>query len=291
MIGGSIVVRNALDDDDAAASNSPPTEDLTIVCVEELEAVCADLDANVTVEPAGTTAARLASGEGEPFDAWVTFAPFATSSDATSDVVGSTRLGFAMRSDRAAVLSEYCGGGVTWRCVGEVADQPWAGIGGDDSWGTIKPAHPEPVGSGLGRLVLGSAVASFLGTEDYSRIDWEASDDFPGWFDRLERAVPSDAFEPGVDPYEKWLSRRLIGYDVVATTEAEAAGRDNVTVIYPAPVAAAQVAVLPGAGGGEPSDDLVDDVRDALSAHGYDTESTGTDGLPSAGVLEALTEY
>ena len=66
---------------------------------------------------------------------------------------------------------------------------PWTDIGGEETWGVVRPAHAEPLTSGTGLLVLGAAVASFVATPEIdadavSRIDWETNDAFPGWFQK-----------------------------------------------------------------------------------------------------------
>ena len=77
----------------------------------------------------------------------------------------------------------------------------------------------------------------------------------------------------------------------------QAAVRDSSTVLYPRPVATADVVLTPVAGGRNPSG-LEDDLRDALADHGYRVDGStapagapalgDTDGLPSAGALYAI---
>ena len=106
---------------------------------------------------------------------------------------------------------------------------------------------------------------------------------------------------PGREPFDTWLQTRGTAYDLVMTTEADAdslladatgAVRDSSTVLYPQPVATADVVLTPVAGGRDPSD-LEPDLRDALADRGYRVEGADvpagapalgpTDGLPSAG--------
>ncbi len=307
MVGASVAIRQLVieGDDDDTTADAPSSDDLSIVCAVELAEVCARLDVGITLEPAGTTAAKIAAGDEVPYDAWVTFAPMTS----TEEPAGRTPLILAARTDRAEVLTAHCGGTVTWTCIGEVAGEPWSAIGGEETWGAVKPAHADPVSSGLGRLVLGQAVASFLGTEDFSLIDWQSNDAFPGWFQQLKQGVPASAFAVNADPFAAWLRQRLAGFDVVATTEAQAVTalatvapdlRDRVTLIYPAPVATADVVLAPLAGGGGA---LADDLRDALEEQNYRVDDAppdgapadapelpATDGLPPTGVLEALSQ-
>lgn len=312
MVGASFAIRQLViegDDDDSSSSttDTPSSDELSIVCAVELADVCARLDVGITLEPAGTTAAKIAAGDELGYDAWVTFAPMTS----TVEPEGRTPLILAARTDRAEVLTAHCGGTVTWTCIGEVAGEPWSAIGGEETWGDVKPAHADPVSSGVGRLVLGQAVASFLATEDFSLIDWQSNDAFPGWFQQLKQGVPASAFAVNADPFDAWLRQRLAGFDIVATTEAQAVTelatvapdlRDRVALIYPAPVATADVVLAPLAGGDDPSA-LADDLRDALEAQNYRVDDAppagapadapelpATDGLPPAGVLEALIQ-
>ena len=225
-------------------------------------------------------------------------------------MIARSPLVIAARQDRAAVLTAFCGGQVTWTCVGEVAGAPWTDIGGQETWGVVRPAHAEPLTSGAGLLVLGAAVASFVATPEVDAdavtpIDWDTNDAFPGWFQNLERTVPEEAFTPGRDPLGTWLQRRLIGYDLVGTTEAAALTslaaaapdiRDDATVLYPAPVATADVLLAPVAGGRDATG-LEDDLTEALITAGYRVDGNAppgapvlpeSDGLPAPGALDAL---
>ena len=95
-------------------------------------------------------------------------------------------------------------------------ESPWTDIGGEDTWGVVRPAHAEPVTSGIGLLVLGARSATSLPRTRSPPIRVSAStgranDAFPGWFQQLERAMPGDAFTPGRDPFETWLQTRRSG--------------------------------------------------------------------------------
>ena len=54
------------------------------------------------------------------------------------------------RTARWNAMAEHCGE-VTWRCIGEVAGQPWSSIGGDDAWGVVKPSHADAARSASGQ--------------------------------------------------------------------------------------------------------------------------------------------
>ena len=331
MIGASVAVRELVIDGDDEGGGTPSTGgDLRIACIEELRAACealaaGDDDLEVVVEPAGATA-DPASAE-TPFDAWVTYAPWAGVVIDTRDRAGldplfddelpeplaRSPLVFVARTDRAETLTAECGGEVTWPCVGDVAGLPWSDIGGSEAWGRIRPAHANPLTNADGLLALGHAVGTFAATDEIppdsvTRIDWD-TDEFASWFPRLERAIPADAFTRG-DPFQRFLRGRLTAtYDVVATTEAAALTalaaaapdvRQAATVLYPAPVATADVVLVPVTGADLA--DLDEDVRTALAESGFrvgDEIPTGapgapalpeTDGLPSPGSLVALQD-
>ncbi|MGH8978868.1 MAG: hypothetical protein ACRDV7_12385, partial [Acidimicrobiia bacterium] len=291
MVGGAFAVRELViedDDSSAAGGGRDSGDELRVACIAELADVCADLDADATIANAGDTAAELVAASGEPdFDAWITVAPWSQivrdqRTAAGSDPVLDADIGPVARTDRAEVLAGTCGGEVRWTCVGERAGTPWGGFGGDETWGNLRPAHAEAETSAIGLLALGQAVGDFVATDEIpvdrvTPIDWENNDAFAGWFQQLERAIPSNAFEPGREPFDRWLQTRGTAYDIVATTEAAArtqleaatgAVRDSTTVLYPRPVATADVVLTPVAGG-IGAEDLEDDLRDALLEHGY----------------------
>jgi hypothetical protein len=113
----------------------------------------------------------------------------------------------------------------------------------------------------------------------------------------LESSTKLDA-----NAFQALLTSRSATYDVVATLESEAdpnlAQREDVRLIYPAPVATADVVFVPIVDGDDDLVDVVtgDDGREALEAAGFRVDDDGEpplpskDGLPSAGVLEALLQ-
>jgi hypothetical protein len=220
----------------------------------------------------------------------------------------------AVRSDRNDVLANTaeCGDTVTWKCVGEVAGRPWDTIGGQTSWGRVRPAHGDPTLSATGLAVLSQATSEFLGNEGYSRNDLELNPEYADWLTTLEQAVPPSAFGSR-SLFLDMLQRPE--YDAVGTTEAEAGPtlaaadpdrRRQVTLLYPDPVISADVvlATATGADGGAVADLAAsDDLRDALARTGWrvprrpradGVRSTPVlrpgSGLPDAGVLVALQD-
>lgn len=237
----------------------------------------------------------------------------------TSTPVGRSPLVIALRKDRAEVLEGACGAdGITWRCIGEQAGRAWSDLGGLAEWGVLRPAHAEPVQDGIGRLVVGQAVGHFLATPELrvgavARIDWEGSDAFGAWFGRLENAVPSDAFGSGATtPFRRWIVTGLVASDAVAGLEAEVVPglaaaasslRSRTRVVYPMPLSTADVVFVPvGARGADLEEFGTSSVaRQSLAINGWRVQGQpsadgipksprlpDTNGLPAAGVLEAL---
>jgi hypothetical protein len=328
LVGGALAVRNlVIDNDDGGSSGSGDDGRTRVVCANELRDVCTGLDADVTVEAAGTTADRLVAATdpaGAGFDLWLTAEPWAEIVErrradagadpllsATNNVFARTPLVLVARTNRADVLVAACDGEITWTCVGDRAGTAWSEFGGDDTWGNVRPAHAEPVNSVHGLLALGHAVGTYVATpevpvDDVSLGDWQNNDAFPGWFQQLERSIPANAFTPGQDPFDLWLQTRGAAYDLVATTEAAALTalddaapdvRDASSILYPAPVATADIMLAP-VGEAEASDRLLIELQAALREQGFRTSGApspegaptlpNTDGLPPAGSLDAL---
>jgi hypothetical protein len=337
MIAAAIAVRSLVlnDDDDAGASGSNKTMRLT--CVTELAAPCEEIarnsdgDVKVTVEAAGATAKRLVEATDAAtlgIDGWLTIAPWPeivaqrrvrTNVDPilgpTSSRLARSPLVLAARKDRLAALDGACAAGVNWKCLGNYADTPFADINGDERWATVKPAHAEPLQSATGLLVLGQAVAQFLAPKvPIDQISNSNFDDkFARWFQQLETSIPPDAIGEGADPVARWVVRRGINYAAVGGLEAQIgpalngarALKDNATVIYPAPMASADVVFSPIVGKGNDGVKSVSSpyAHAAFARAGWRVDGqprlpgVGSNalppknGLPSAGLLDYLQTY
>ena len=310
MVAGSIAVRNRLDrrEEDQGAP-------LRVVCASELGTVCDDLrrsSAQVTVEPAVATSERLGrSTENDPgVDGWLVPAPWPQIVDGRRRQAGQlpifgdisaplarSPLVLVVSRALADALGPRCGGAVGWKCLGDAVaagTQPQA-----------KPGHPDPATDAVGALVVGQATAAFFGrADDLSTLDLELAE-FARWFRALERATPPLA--SGASPLGEMLGTNFAAYNAVGTTEAEAspvlaaaANPDRAVLLYPAPMATADV-VLAGPGG-DTTRRLRevaggDGQRRALAAAGWRVEGASrpgapplppTNGLPSPGFLDAL---
>jgi hypothetical protein len=336
MIVVAVVVRNAINDDDVTSVDATGPRQLRLTCVTELTDVCRSIgrahpNVVVTIEPAGTTAQHLGeahTASGLDLDGWLTLAPWPElvaqqRASTRNRLIGAATaplarspLVIAIENGRRAALQRACAT-VDWTCIGAHAGTPWTKLGGRVEWQQVKPAHPEPVRSATGLLVVGQAAGGFLtgaggDPRDLSTIDINASDTFPGWFQRLERAVPADALAVGADPFEEWLVTRGASSSLVAGLEAQigpalatsGAMSRRANVLYPAPVASADVVFAPVGG----TTDLGRLVREratatALAADGWrvagqsPVEGVGNNvlpngnGLPRGGFLLALQHY
>jgi hypothetical protein len=326
MVLGAIAVRDRIDDRDGAG----PTT-VALICATELVSVCERLEAegdgdgrlSVTVEPAGVTATRLSGGPLTGVDGWLVTRPWAETVRAAREraglepalgvgaVVARSPVVLAVWPDRADALRRHCPGGrIEWVCLGDRAGQRWEELGGQAAWGLVKPGHADPGHEATGLVVLGAAATGFFGNADFSRVEIDEDDRFRAWLARLERAVPT--FRPsGGTPLQDMLLKGPAAFDVVGTTEAEgrvllaaAARSDKPVLLYPAPVATADV-VLASAGPDRGSQRLADLIRaeagrQALVDGGWRVGRTAPagaapplppgPGLPDAGVLQALLQ-
>ena len=309
MIVGSITIRSRLDRGEEESARP-----LRVMCATELGTVCDTLrrtSAQVTVEPAAATADRLgrSSGDDPGVDGWLAPAPWPQIVDGRRRQVGQdplfgdvsaplARSPLALVVSRALVdrLRTRCGPAIGWKCLGDAAavTPPEA-----------KPGHPDPSTDAFGVLIVGQAAAAWFGRSvDLSTLDLD-DPGFDRWLRALERAAPAPV--SGATRLNEMLGTNFATYDAVGTIEAEAlpvlnasAVSDRVTLLYPSPMATADV-VLAGAGG-DTARRLRevaggDAVRRALAGAGWRVEGVtrtvdlplpATNGLPSPGFLDAL---
>jgi hypothetical protein len=187
----------------------------------------------------------------------------------------------AALSDREQVLSDGpCGETVAWPCLGDVAGDDWADVGGSASWGAVRIGNADPTTSATALLVLAQAATEFFAPADYSSASL-ASDPFLAWLSRLADSAP-----PASAPFEQMLNLVPAAvYDAAGDTEADAgprlAGaardrRDAFALLYPEPVATADVALALSATG-ERDDDIEEiagggRAREELARSGWRVE-------------------
>jgi hypothetical protein len=310
MIAGGLFVRSALDN-----RKQEKGRVYALVCAEDLAPACDAVSraypgrVDVTVEPAGVTADRLARLEGDPgLDGWLVTAPWREIvdgarrsrgqvpifGDAPPTVVRSPLVLVAWK-ERAQALAARCTP-LSWKCLGEAAGTPggWAAVGGKTEWGPVKPGHADASTDDQGLLVLGQAAADYFGRTDLSTVDLD-DDGFQRWLAGLEQAVPPSARSP----LSAMLQFGPAAFDAVGTTRAEAkviehaARKDELAVLYPAPMASADVVLTtaPGDRGDRLRDTAAGAARKALLDAGWDKPDAAPPadgGLPSPGLLDAL---
>lgn len=286
MVAGSVAIRSRIEEDGEGATA------LRVVCAAELGPVCDRVRgaADLTVEAAPVTADRLATADDPAIDGWLVPAPWPEIVDIrrrqrsllplftdAGPPLARSRLVLVVRRD----LLARCGAAAEWKCLGEQA-----------ATGQARPSHANVRTNGLGVLLIGQATAAFFGRDDLSTIDLD-DPGFARWFRALELAAPPSL--SGGSPLDEMLGTNFASYNAVGTVEAEAeavlaasAIRDRAELLYPAPMATADV-VLAGVGDGARR--LRDPARRALGEAGWRTDGAGlpaTNGLPSPGFLDAL---
>ena len=256
MVVAALVVRSGLYRDQEGGRGA-----VRLTCATELTDACRSIAdragtrrIDLTLEPAGTTADRLAGADDPGLDGWLGPEPWPDMVDirrrtkALEPLFASPRtplarspLTLVVWKDRADALASRCGGPVTWRCVGDaVAAGAWTASGGRPEWGAPKPGPTDP-DQGVGLLVLGEAVANWFGRTDLSSADLD-DDAFSGWFSALERAPSSapSATASATSTLALMLTAGPAVYDAVGDSEAVAAPlvagsarRNQLDLLYP----------------------------------------------------------
>ena len=317
MIVGAWVLRDRLDGeggDSGGGDRSDDVELLRLRCATELEAACRALseeldDVELSVEDPGTTAdalVELPEGDEPGFDVWLAAGPWAAITadnrgfanvdgrvlGEPSRVLARSPAVIVTRTGRAEQLTEACEGTVGWACIGR---QPTS----------LRVGLPSPE-RGDGLVVLAGAVASELGTTDYSATDFDTPG-FSGWFDRLTE-LSADTPLGRQSPLARSLAAAGT-FGVVGALEAQSVdllrSREGYVTIYPEPMTTADITLIPRVG--LDAADLVDRLgadrlAEVLAAAGWRQDGTAPAGatdapalpegdqLPGPGVLQQLRE-
>lgn len=192
-------------------------------------------------------------------------------------------------TSRATALTSGCAGDALWTCLGNNAGAPWTDLGGETSWGTVRPALGDVADSALGLASFAAAVAGYTGVDAPTAFDWESDSSFIGWVRRLVRQserAPDTAGTP-----LRTMATRASALDVAATAGYELAALgtsgDRFELVYPQPDMWLQAVIAVPAGVAAPAD-LASGAIDALSAAGWDARDAATTPLPSASTMLAL---
>ena len=318
MVLGAIAIRGARDDGGGSGGDrNDATGPLQLVCAEELRAVCEAIDANeggveVTIEAASATVDRLASVDANEaeVDGWLAPGPWGEVVDAarpTSAEQLFARPGaplarspfvLAVWKDRRGRLA--CADPVNLGCLGDaVRDRGFRlGVASDD--------HAEGV---LADAALGAGHAN---NADFASNDLGETD-LADWLTAVDAAVDRVTRNPGGRSFTELLTFGSAAADGFLSIEAVvgpqlvgAAKRTQLDLVYVTPLATADVQFSPRSGErGRRLDDVVrnERVRELLRTNGWRVANLPPvagvnttprlpedDGLPSAGVLQALRD-
>jgi hypothetical protein len=321
LVVGAWLVRARLFGADGADGAEQAPADLRVACVRELAQVCQALDASspALVEEAATTVARFGDAE-LPFDVWLTLDPWPTLAanararagqaelaQQVSEVLARTPVVLAVYADRLAPMQEVCGGALAWSCLGERADESWADLGGESTWGRVKVGIDRPAERAGGLLTLAEATASYFGGAEFNTQSLTSPDYF-SWLSDLAAAVGTTTNQ---SPFERMLLTGSAEYEFVGVLESsaipllrQAPGRaERIVVQLPEPVVTADVVAV---GYGPTAEDaaarVVEQVAGPLADSGWRVPDAAPpseveggalpedNGLPSAAVLEALQQ-
>lgn len=270
----------------------------TVVCATEVARACEALredhpEIAIRIEAAGATAQALtASTPGAvDFDVWLVAQPYAAVAGelfkaatgpaplgTPSQPIAHSRLAFFVHQSRAAAFNGHCGNSPSWGCLlSAVSADSWQAIGGDPTWGTVKPYITDPLETS-GLVALGGAAAGAIEPPiDGPTIRDNAQ--FAGALHSLKRArVLTDQSTSGA--LQRMLAAGPSVADVVVALAAErdrfgSAAASKAILLYPAPVVSAEVVAVPRRGS-ENAESLVelltgDAGKEALTSTGWES--------------------
>ena len=283
----------------------------TVICSTELARACERLredhsEISVRVEAAGVTAQSLATTPADAdFDVWLVPHTYAAVAGelfranpgpgplgAASKPIAHSRLAFFVHQSRAEAFNRHCANTPGWGCLfSAVSADSWQTIGGEPTWGKVKPYMPDPL-EAAGLLALGGAAAGVIP----SPLDGPTIRDhapFAGALDSFKRARVL-AGQPSTGALQRMLAAGPSVADVVITLAADgnrfgSASASKATVLYPAPVVSAEAVAVPRRGS-ESAESLIelltgDAGREALTSTGWDPGPAPADqkNSPSVG--------
>jgi hypothetical protein len=300
MVTGAIAVRNRVGDDNGGGGGSGS---LHLVCASELATVCDALDhgdVEVTIEPAAVTADRLhgAKADTNDIDGWLAPGPWGEMVDtarapsagklfaAPGAALARSPLVLAVWKDKRSRLG--CADPVDAGCIGDAVIARGLRLG--------TPADDQATGV----LVDAALGAGHIKNPNFATNDLDETD-VADWLSAVDLKADGVGRNPGGRSFTELLSFGEASADGYLSTEAEigpqlagAARRGQLDVVNVTPAATADVLFFPriGARGGRLAGIVrTDRVRELLRAAGWRlTGLAPDDGLPSAGVLQAIRE-
>jgi hypothetical protein len=302
LILGAWLIRDRVIDDDGgvAGDDEPPRTEREIVCVSDLREACdalaGALDLDIRIEDAGATLDAFADQENDTDPPiWITMEPFAAMADMRVVIrggpeefgeriaVASSAIALVVPSDRVAVLAAACGEPLDWRCIGDAAGNPWEDIGGEPSWGTVRPGFTS-VDRASGLLGVGAAVAGYFGDTTIVPDD----PDFQRWARPLAEAVPASALTGRTAIVTIETRPSALDIAVGAAAELSDPGGTDLSLQYADPMIRADVVVAVPDGMTLPNG-IVEELARLLVTEGrWDSPSAGADPLPTALELLAI---
>ena len=287
MVGGAFAYRSSRDGGDAGGGGDSTDEVAGgIYCAAELGPVC-DAIPGAKVQATTETFERLVTARSAA-DAgvrvWVTAGPWADIVDeartgrpqlfSKSRPLASTPLVSVLRK---GTLPSGCGATASWKCLGDLAQEASAGLGGDP---------PTDVGH---LFIRAAALGGFLDKTNYAINDLDESSAAESWILNVDSSLDrGKSFQAG--SLSDYLATRGVGARVFFTTEVavKAVGPlPDFDVFTPTPAAIIGAFVAVADGGRADVDE--DRIREALTKAGWKAAAPpAEDGLPSPGVLVAL---
>ena len=322
LIVGAVVVRDRLDDRGAPrATPLDPSKAEVVVCLDELDTLCAALAdgagdrVRVSTESGLATVGRLSERTPDQFT-WVTTAEWtdrAIEARAAKNVPALDRLLDAQSAahapltlvvwaDRAAALTNNCAAVMV--CTADVAADGWASVGGASSWGAVEFDLRDVDESAASRAALGALAAEHFADDDPPLQPSELSStdlDDPA-FDRrlraLADAVPRQSFTQS-DPLQRMLTIGPAAVEMTVASTVDLVARPipetrSAQLSFSAiPHAAIEVSVVPASDPGNSR--ALDWLRSdkgitELEKLGYRAGRGDTD-LPTGGVVAALAAH
>ncbi len=290
MVAGALAYRSSRQPDGDGGSGAGRSASGAIVCAEELGPVCDVLGGDVVIEPTAMTFSRLVlsrSAAEAGVAGWLVAGPWPAMVDDERSRSGSRPQMFGPNSRglaaapivavaRKGQLPPPCAPEVTWKCLGDAAQQPAFRIGGDSA---RTPG---------GLFLRAAALSGFLGKSDFATNDLEEQPDARTWLENLNlRLLAAPGF--GAGSLESFLLQQGSASVFVTGGAGVGAigGNVSVEVKTPTPIATIAVTYTPTTQGGRSIDEKK--VAGALGRAGWKVQPNAkTEGLPSPGVLLAL---